>query len=99
MIIGAHVFRQLARRKMRVFNHQAGCDTRYNTPGNFVLNCKDILQFSIITLRPNMMSGFSVNQLCSDANSIVRTPNTSLHRVSDAKLTAEPFYVYVLAAV
>ena len=59
--------------------------------GNLTLQGKNILQFPVITARPEASSGFSLDQLYIDLDLVFPTPDTSLHQIGNIQLICDLF--------
>src|SRR5262245_21982508 len=64
-----------------------------NREGHFILNIKDVFEFSIIFLCPNLPSSLRFYELSYDADTIPRFPDTSLQNVSDTEFATDLLHV------
>ncbi len=56
---------------------------------NLILNCEDILEFSIVTFSPNVFIFDRINELGRNANPIIDSPYAALYDVSHPKAFAD----------
>ena len=56
---------------------------------DLALNGKDVRQFAVISLRPEVPIGARIDQLRVDAHAIARALNASFHDMRDTKLLAD----------
>src|SRR5215831_5671120 len=71
----------------------AGLDRAGNAPGDLVLEGKDIGQFAIVAIRPQVVTGRRLDQLCGDAETIGGLPHAAFEQVAHAELA--PHFAYV----
>src|SRR5262249_55362581 len=64
----------------------AGRDRAGNAPGDLVLDGKDIGQFAVVAIRPQMMASCRLDQLPGDADAIAGPPHAALEHVAHAQL-------------
>jgi hypothetical protein len=67
--------------------------------GNFILQGKNVGQFAIITIGPNMIASRGVNELRCNANAISALADTAFQDVTHAELSSGTLHVYGFALV
>src|SRR5215470_5492134 len=75
-----------------------GCDNARldrggNAPGDLVLEGKDIGQFAIVAIRPQVVTSRRLDQLCGDAETIGGPPHAAFEHVAHAELATDFAYV------
>src|SRR5580704_3027736 len=58
---------------------------------DFILYFENAANVSLISLRPNLVTGISANQLHADTNGITRFAYTALENVRDSQLATDVF--------
>ena len=64
-----------------------------------ILNGKDVVEFSVIALRPHMPPGRCIYELSVDPHLVTDAPNAALQHVSHAQLLGHPLNLHLLALV
>src|SRR5512134_3726176 len=62
--------------------------SRDNCSYDFVLNCEDVIEFTIIALRPQMAAALRLDKLRRDANSVACLTHASFNKIFNAKLAS-----------
>src|SRR5215813_7994459 len=65
-----------------------------NAPGDLVLEGKDIGQFAIVALRPQVVTSRRLDQLCGDAETIGGPPHAAFEHVAHAEFATHFAYVH-----
>src|SRR6516165_7926146 len=76
-----------------------GRENRRDRAGNFVLDCEDILQFSVIALGPAVCPSSTVDQLSANTDSVSATTNAALKSVPHAEFTPHLAHIHRFAFV
>src|SRR6516225_1474370 len=63
-----------------------GRDRAGNASGDLVLDGKDIGQFAVVAICPQMMASRCLDELCGDANAIAGAPHAAFEDVAHTKL-------------
>ena len=63
---------------------------------NVVLQFKEIADFSVIALRPDMTIGRRIDQLCANSDTIARSAHATFQYIADTELAPHAFYVDAL---
>ena len=58
----------------------------YHSPGNFVLNGKDIVNVAVVPLRPQLIAVFGTDQLCRNLHPPVRLADAALQNGAVSQL-------------
>src|SRR5580692_3182369 len=72
---------------------QVGFDCSDDLVGYFVLQCEDIVELSIITLRPDVRTVFRIYQLRNDTHPRSCFADTAFENVTHPKFAADLLYV------
>src|SRR6516165_2148220 len=76
-----------------------GRENRRDRARNFVLDCEDILQFSVVALGPAVRPSSTVDQLRADTDSVSATTNATLESVPHAEFTPYLAHIHRFAFV
>src|SRR5215467_5065077 len=90
---GIVLTRFLAPRLLDFGCDNAGLDRGGNAPGDLVLDGKDIGQFAIVAIRPQVMACRGLDQLGGNADAIGGSPHAAFEHVAHAELT--PHFAYI----
>ena len=85
--------RRLQQRALRLGLVHMGHQDRNDRPGNLVLNSEDVLQLAVVTLRPTVSAGNSIDELGADADAITGAADAAFEDVAHAELAADLPYV------
>src|SRR5437763_17220487 len=64
-------------------------DRAGNASGDLVLDGKDVSQFAVVAIRPQMMASRCLDELCGDANAIAGASHTAFEHVAHAELAPD----------
>src|SRR5262249_35677355 len=77
----------------------AGRDRPGNASGYLVLHGKDIGQFAVVAIRPQMMASRCLDELCGDTNAIASAPHAAFEHVAHTELATHFADVHTRALV
>src|SRR6516164_9878664 len=84
----------LALRLLDLGCDNASLDRGGNALGDLVLEGKDIGQFAIVAIRPQVVTSRRLDQLCGDAETIGGPPHAAFEHVAHAELATDFAYVH-----
>src|SRR5215468_2660688 len=84
----------LALRLLDFGRDNARLDRGGNAPGDLVLEGKDIGQFTIVTIRPQVMAARGLDELGGDANTIGGPPHAAFEHVAHTELASHFAHVH-----
>src|ERR1700722_5535231 len=78
---------------------QARHDRTDDVQSDFVLEGKDVVERTIVSLGPDMNAGFGLNQLAGDPHARSRLTHAAFEHVSHAEFMAHPAHAHRLTFV
>ena len=88
-VIGREVARWFASNMLnREAVEMAGNSTHDGT-NDFILHREYVVQIAVVSLSPNVIPGFGLDELCSNPHPVGHLTHATLHDVMDAQFTAD----------
>src|SRR5207247_1103769 len=78
---------------------QARLDDADDADRQLVLDSEDVVERSVVTVRPDVGGGPRVDQLSRDANAVPGSPDTAFEDIAHSQLAPDLLHVHLLASV
>src|SRR6476659_7796089 len=89
----------LALRTLNFSRHNAGRNCPDDAVSNLVLHNENIVECAVVTVRPDMVTGGGVDQLCSDTHATAGLTQAAFEHIAHAELAADLPHVNRFALV